>query len=146
MTPTLVGRWQTRLLLLATLGVVISAVFWLATGRDVFFSVLLYVALFGVVWDVLYIWLQEFRWERDWPAAFQVLNGIVEGAVVYAAIELVGLPGISKGLDPLLFAAHYGTVWLVIFLAVQGPMRALLPFWRFHGGRVFPDVSSGQRG
>jgi hypothetical protein len=145
-TPTLPGRWQTRLLLLGTLGVIVSAVFAAIYGSGLFFLVLAYVALLGLAWDVIYIALQRLRWDRDWPAAFQVLTGIIEGALVYALISTVGLPGIPVGAIPVwLFALHYGTVWLVTFLWAQGPMRALFPFWRFHGGRVVPAISSAER-
>jgi hypothetical protein len=145
-TPTLGGRWQTRILLLGTLGVIISALFAAAFGSGLFFLVIGYVALFGLAWDVLYIALQKLRWDRDWPAAFQVLNGLVEGALVYALITTVGLPGIPVATIPLwLFVLHYGSVWLATFLWAQGPMRAIFPFWRFHGGRVIPAVSSAER-
>lgn len=139
-TPTLVGRWQTRIALLATLGLIVTALFALAYGSVTFFVVLFYVALFGVVWDVIYILLQQYRWDRDWPAAFQVLNGFVEGVVLYLAITVVGLPGVPRDLPPLVFLAHYGLVWLAVFLWAQGPMRALFPFWRFHGGTIIPRV------
>jgi hypothetical protein len=145
-TPTLGGRWQTRILLLATLGLIVTALFAAIYRSDLFFLVLGYVALFGLAWDVLYVALQRFRWDRDWPAAFQVLNGIVEGALVYLLIATVGLPGIATGSIPLwLFVLQYGLVWLVTFLWAQGPMRAIFPFWRFHGGRVVPAVSSAER-
>jgi hypothetical protein len=146
MTPTLVGRWQTRIALLGTLGVIVSALFAAVYGSGLFFLVLGYVALFGLAWDVLYIALQRLRWDRDWPAAFQVLNGIVEGALVFLLISTFGLPGIAAGSIPLwLFVLQYGLVWLVTFLWAQGPMRAIFPFWRFHGGRVVPAVSSAER-
>jgi len=140
MTPTLIGRWQTRLALLATLGVVVTALFALAYANLAFFLVLFYVALFGVVWDVIYIALQQYRWDRDWPAAFQVLNGLVEGVVLYLAITQLGLPGVPRDLPLPVFVAQYGLVWLVVFLWTQGPMRALFPFWRFHGGTIIPRV------
>jgi hypothetical protein len=111
-----------------------------------FFAVLGWVALLGVGWDVVYIFLQSFRWDRDWPAAFQVATGIVEGAVLYALITFVGLPGLERGSVPLaLFVAHYATVWFVIFIWVQGPMRVLNPYWRFHGGRLLPLVAANDR-
>lgn len=140
MTPTLIGRWETRLFLLATIGLLITLAFVLVFGSLEFFAVLIYVALFGVVWDILYIFLQRFRWDRDWPAAFQVFNGVIEGAFLYIAISFVGLPGVSRDLPLALFVAHYGLVWLSIFLWTQGPMRALFPFWRFHGGVIIPRV------
>ena len=145
MTPTLIGRWQTRILLLATIGVLITAIF-AAMLPGPFFVVLAYVLGFGVVWDVAYIGLQRLRWDRDWPAAFQVATGVWEGAFLYTLIATVGLPGIPRESVPLgTFVAHYGLVWLLTFLWAQGPMRVVFPYWRFHGGRVFPAVSSRQR-
>ncbi len=141
MTPTLMGRWQTRLAMLATWGVLISLVFAITRGPDgfneTFFYVLGYVALFGLAWDIVFILLQRLRWDRDWPAVFQFGAGVAEGALIYALIRWTGLPGIEKSAVSFgLFLAHYGTVWLVTFAWVQGPMRALFPRWRFTGGRV----------
>jgi hypothetical protein len=139
-TPTLFGRWQTRLALLATIGILITLIFTLIFGGTGFFFVLLYVAIFGVIWDVIYIALQQLRWDRDWPAVFQVINGLTEGVFLYLVIRIIGLPGVPKDLALGLFIAHYGLVWLSIFLWTQGPMRALFPFWRFHGGVIVPRV------
>ena len=92
---------------------------------------------FGVGWDILYIALQQLRWDRDWPAAFQVANGVIEGILVYSVITTTGLPGIESGsATPELFTAHYGLVWLTTFVWTQGPMRVLFPRWRFFGGRI----------
>ena len=137
MTPTLWGRWQTRLFTLWTLGAIVAAGFTAGYGGDTFFLVLAYVTAFGLAWDVLYIYLQRRRWDRDWPTAFQVANGATEGLLVYLLIDHAGLPGITLGAVPLwLFVAHYGSTWAVIFGWLQGPMRVLLPRWRFDGARV----------
>ncbi len=141
MTPTLFGRWQTRLAMLGSWGALISLVFALLRGEDAFnetfFYVLGYVALFGIVWDLLFILLQRLRWDRDWPAIFQLASGICEGALVFGLIQGTGLPGIEKGGVPFgLFVSHYGLVWLVTYTWVQGPMRTFLPRWRFTGGRI----------
>lgn len=141
MTPTLVGRWQTRLALLATIGLLITLIFVLVLGSDVFLRVLVYVAVFGVVWDIIYIFLQRYRWDRDWPAIFQVINGVTEGVFLYAVIALGLLPFLpAPDVAVGVFMVHYGLVWLAVFLWTQGPMRAIFPFWRFHGGRIIPRV------
>jgi hypothetical protein len=140
MTPTLLGRWQTRIVLLATIGLLITLLFALVGSSWAYVYVLVYVAAFGVFWDVAYIALQQLRWDRDWPAAFQIFNGFVEGAFLYLVIRAVGLPGVPSDLPLALFVAQYGLVWLAIFLWVQGPMRTLFPFWRFHGGVIMPRV------
>lgn len=143
MTPILVGRWQTRLATLATLGVLVTLVFALAFDSLAFFAVIFWVVVFGLAWDLVYDLLQSFRWDRDWPAAFHVATGVIEGVLLFVVISVWGLPGIPVGSVSLpLFIAHYGTVWLIIFAWVEGPMRAFFPFWRFHGGRLLPVVGA----
>lgn len=141
MTPTLMGRWQTRLAMLGTLGALVTLIFALLRGpegfNETFFYVLGYVALFGLAWDFVFIRLQRLRWDRDWPGVFQFISGICEGALVFALIQSAGLPGIERGsVSFLLFLSHYGLVWLAIYAWVQGPMRAVFPRWRFTGGRL----------
>lgn len=135
MTPTLRGRWQTRGLLLATVGAIISALFGL--GFKDFatpFALLGYVFAFGLGWDALYQWLQGFRWDHDWPPAFQLAAGIWEGAALWLLLLATPLPGVAGGLPLGRFLAHYGCVWLATFLCTQGPLRLIFPRWRFHGG------------
>ncbi|KAA3663843.1 MAG: hypothetical protein DWQ04_08760 [Chloroflexi bacterium] len=134
MTPTLAGRWQSRFLLLGTLGMIISIGFaWLfQSAAPLIF--LLVVALFGLAWDVLYDVLQKRRWDHDWPPSFQLLAGIIEGLFVFLLVVSVGqrhafaLPTMSQ------FWLHYTTVWLATFAASQSVMRLIFPRWRFHGG------------
>lgn len=139
MTPTLFGRWQTRLLLLATVGVFVTLPFYLGfigSGAGlVYFWVLAYVAIFGIFWDAVYIYMQKFRWDRDWPAAFQVLAGIWEAVFIIVLVKTIGLPSIPKELPVGGFAFHYSLVWLAVFIASQSIMRILFPFWRFRGGQ-----------
>jgi len=143
-TPTLVGRWQTRVVLLATVGLLITLPFAAVAGMPPF-VVLAYVATIGLAWDMLYSLLQAFRWERDWPPAFAVIAAIAEAVLIYVLATLVGLPGLPRDLPLGLFAAHYTAVWVSVFLFAQFPMRALFPWWRFHGGRIWPGVARGQR-
>ena len=145
MTPTLIGRWQTRVFLLASVGSLVSLPFALIAGSWSFYAVIAWVALLGIAWDVLYQFLQSFRWERDWPPAFIVVAGVAEGVLVFGLATTIGLPGIPRDLSPSLFAFHYTAVWLAVFFFAQGPMRALFPWWRFHGGRIWPGVSGRQR-
>ena len=97
MTPTLFGRWQTRLLLFATIGVLVTLPFFLglitSQSGSIFFWILGYVAIFGIGWDALYISLQQLRWDRDWPGAFQLIAGIWEALFVLFLIKIIGLPG-----------------------------------------------------
>ena len=71
MTPTLQGRWQTRFYLLSTLGALISLLFGaFYDDYQTPLILLVYVFLIGVLWDILYNYLQTLRWDRDWPPIF----------------------------------------------------------------------------
>jgi hypothetical protein len=143
MTPTLIGRWQTRLLLLATIGSLIT----LLVGRSYddlsgSFILLCYVLIIGLAADVLYQLIQSFRWDEDWPMSFQLLAGLAEGVFLWGLISLVrweefgflGMPGVGF-ISFSHFFNHYAAVWFAIFLVTQGPLRVIFPRWRFFGGR-----------
>lgn len=150
MTPTLLGRWQTRLATFLTIGVIVSfffAVFYNPEERndgnpgainEDFFIVLFAIMLIGLLWDIAWILVQRLRWDRDWPPAFQWATAIIEGVLVWILLDNGALPWIPEEEAPpgSVFVFHYGLVFLLIFIWVQGPMRALLPRWRFHGGRI----------
>lgn len=136
MTPTLLGRWQTRLLLFQTVGLFVTLLFTeglIGPGGGVFFWVLEYLFLFGLGWDVVYNYLQKFRWDRDWPGALQLAAGVWEAFFILLVIGFFGLPGIFF-LDLGWFLVHYSLVWLAIYTASQTIMRILFPRWRFRGG------------
>jgi hypothetical protein len=141
MTPTLFGRWQTRLFLFATVGSLITLPFtWGILGNAagiIFFRFLGYLVLFGLGWDALYNFLQKFRWDRDWPAVFQLAAGIWEAVFIAIAAKFIGLPGIPQDFPLPDLALHYSLVWLGIFTASQTLMRVLFPRWRFRGGQLF---------
>jgi hypothetical protein len=138
MTPTLFGRWQTRLLLLATVGVLVSLPFVMAapdSEKGIYFVILAYVAIFGLLWDVIYDQMQKYRWDRDWPAAYQLFAGIWEMLFVLCGVKLIGLPAVPKELPIQLFLLHYSLVWLAVFITSQSLMRIIFVRWRFHGGQ-----------
>lgn len=144
-TPTLIGRWQTRIATLLTIGLLVSLIFTLLFRDPLFLVVLAYVAGFGLIWDIVYSLLQKLRWDRDWPSVFVIITGIWEGLFLYVLTLLVPLPGIGqRGLPLELFLLHYSLVFALVFLWIEGPMRAFFPFWRFHGGRIVPDVGGSQ--
>ncbi len=140
MTPTLFGRWQTRIFLLATIGVIFSLPFYFGflgghEGEVSYFFVILYVAIFGIIWDILYDYLQKMLWDHDWPGILQLLAGVFEGFFLFLVISLMGLPGIkSDQFDLFIFIKHYSLVWLAIYVSSWIIMRVLFPRWRFRGG------------
>lgn len=142
MTPTLHGRWQTRFFLLTLLGIPVTAVFAFLYASLMPFVLLGYVLLLGFGWDVLYDWLQTWRWNRDWPPLFVLLTGLWEGLFLWALVNLfwkagVALPGISSSLTHGRFAAHYLTVFVIIWIAMYSLLPILFPHWRFRGGQWF---------
>lgn len=141
MTPTLIGRWQTRLFLLATIGFLVSLLFFFGQfgnkPSSIYFWVLGYITCFGFFWDILYMKLQEFRWDRDWPGVFQLLAGIWEALFLIILVKTIGLLGIPQSEFNLkLFMIHYSCVWIAVFIASQSLMRILFPYWRFRGGKL----------
>ncbi len=147
MTPTLSGRIQTRLFLVAT----VAAVWTLIIGpalvpiagggagiSDVYrlaFGALVLVAVVGIAWELLYHGLQQYRWEKDWPTLFGLVTGLPEGIVVFALLS-AGLPWDVGDVPTDAFTVHFATTWLVIWLVANGPMRVAFIRWRFRGGQL----------
>jgi hypothetical protein len=136
MTPTLFGRWQTRILLLSTVGPFVTFFFAIlafvlyGTVLDFFkpFILLILVIVFGIGWDVLFNFLQKLRWDRDWPPAFFLIAAFIE-------MFPVMLVGLLLQVPPIFFLFHYWFVWWSIFIAMQGPMKIIFPRWRYRGGQ-----------
>lgn len=139
MTPTLIGRLQTRIFALATAGGLWTLVITpLLPGMDplsvayrMTFVVLALVLLLGLGWELLYHVLQQFRWEKDWPQLFGLVTGINEGLLTWFVLRGLGLevPGWA-------FLVHFTTTWVLVWVFVNGPMRVLFIRWRFSGGRL----------
>jgi hypothetical protein len=139
MTPTLLGRWQTRFFLLATIGAIITLVVGLVIKNITTPYLLLgYVFVFGLAWDGIYHVIITFRWDRDWPTSFQVGAGIIEGALVWALLYYIGLPGLpAKSVPFVVFISMYASIWVITFIISQGPLRTFLVRWRYQGGEWF---------
>jgi len=147
MTPTLSGRWQTRIVLLWTIGLILTLalmwhwdVFSLSPRDPVFWqllAVLGYVTLLGLGWDIVYSHLQSYRWDHDWPLIFHFVCGLIEGLVVFLLFRHNLLPGVTYHAgDELRFLVHYGLIFWVTYWWLYGPMRILAPRWRFRGGEL----------
>lgn len=143
MVPTLLGRIQTRLLMLATVGVVITLLIVpLLPGSGPLSGryangllVIVAVAVLGVVWELIYHFLMQFRWEKDWPTLFGLLTLVPEGLVLYFLLRSGAVDFIDP-VSPAAFWTHFTVVWVCIWLVTNGPMRVPFIRWRFRGGRV----------
>jgi len=119
MTPVLLGRIQTRLFVLGTLGAVwtliITPFLWVdppgpqgytfvfliddMLGQSpviqtykLTFAALAITAVFGCLfWDPLFHFLMQFRWEKDWPALFHFLQVIPEGISTFLLLHIAVL-------------------------------------------------------
>lgn len=153
MLPTLAGRIQTRIFLLATVGslfTLLMATILPADGAPLrikyqdAFVVLAAVAVLGIAWECLYHFLMQWRWEKDWPTFFGFATFLNEGILVYFLAREGALPGIY-GRDlpehgPLVpfwfFWLDFIVVWLAVWVVANGPMRVPFLHWRFFGGRL----------
>jgi hypothetical protein len=144
MLPTLNGRIQTRILVTLVVGglwtLLITPVLPipgpLADAYTTTFIVLLAVTVLGVVWELVYHFLQQFRWEKDWPTLFGLVTAVNEGALVWLLLEQGVVPGIDGPVPLSAFLILFLTTWIVIWLVVNGPMRVPFVHWRFRGGRL----------
>ena len=144
MVPTLYGRIQTRIVLLAVVGGIWTLIItpFLPTGQPLSpsyrttFLVLLTVLVLGVLWEFVYHGLQQFRWEKDWPTFFGLLTMINEGILVWLLLNAGVVPGIDS--VPLsAFLIQFITTWLVVWLVANGPVQIFFSRWRFRGGRFW---------
>lgn len=141
MTPTLVGRIQTRILLLGTVGL-----FWTiivvpilpkfgASLGDVYgatITALVIVAILGVGWESLYHLVQQYRWDKDWPILYGLLVGLPESIVTLVVITAIFVPAPN----PVTYFLHFFSTWVLVWLTAVGPFRLILLRWRFNGGRI----------
>jgi hypothetical protein len=158
MIPTLLGRWQTRILLFIVIGVPVTLLFsfWL-TGFGwppplepfLFLGTLLAI---GLILDIVYFNMQRFRWDHDWPFAFFVFFSFVEFFIVFGLMRLNLLPYLPacqfEGRDPATrelvcqvytidfsdAIIHFLLVFLPMLVAVLAIVQIFAIRWRFKGG------------
>jgi hypothetical protein len=143
MVPTLPGRIQTRIFLLATVGVIVTA--WLtpllplpgplSASYKTTYIILASVLVVGIVWELLYHLLMQWRWEKDWPSLFGLVTGVPEGVLIWVLLAVHAVPGISKTPPLSAYLIDFIVVWLCVWLVTQGPLRVPFIRWRFLGGR-----------
>lgn len=147
MTPTLLGRLQTRLLLFVFIGLPVTFLYsWYVLGLDhpeflVPFRVLFSIFLIGVLLDPIYIFIQGFRWDQDWPFAFQAFFSTVEFFIVLGLSELslfsfLEFSAFSSIERFYVFLTHFGIVLFFSMIAVLGGLQIFLVRWRFKGGEL----------
>ncbi|MEM9027572.1 MAG: hypothetical protein AAGC70_04310 [Pseudomonadota bacterium] len=143
MTPTLMGRWQTRLLLYVFLALPITLVFAWAFGlanTGQFYDPFVFVTaltLIGLSLDVAYIQIQRFRWDNDWPFAFQLFFSIMEFFLTFGLMNLGLFDPFLAYRIPLWFASiHFLLILVPSYFAVVAGIQIFLLRWRFKGGEI----------
>ncbi|WP_340539843.1 hypothetical protein [Nocardioides sp. GXZ039] len=143
MLPTLNGRIQTRLFMLATWGVFWTLVLTPILPGDpdyrITFVLLGVVAVLGVIWELIYHALMQFRWEKDWPTFFGFITCINEGALIILLLRLDLVPFLGvdgSDVDIWAFVILFLVIWMSIWVWTNGPMRIFNVHWRFFGGRI----------
>ena len=138
MVPTLLGRIQTRLFLLATVGVATTFLIVpvLSTPAGTALVVVAAVAVLGTGWELLYHLLMQFRWEKDWPTLFGLVTLLPEGLLLWQLLRAELVPGVTGIPTAPAFWTHFVAVWLAVWLVANGPMRVPFIRWRFRGGRL----------
>jgi hypothetical protein len=144
--PTLMGRIQTRIFLLATVGVVVTALLVpilpgldgpLSESYRTAYIVLAAVAVLGVGWEFIYHFLMQFRWEKDWPTLFGLITLVPEGLLLFLLLRADVLAfAIDQAPPASAFWTLFIVVWIAVWLVANGPMRVPFIRWRFRGGRV----------
>jgi hypothetical protein len=137
------GRIQTRIFVIAVIGGLWALVIGPllpgdATTTDKYkamYGVLLIVGAVGIVWELVYHGLMQFRWEKDWPTLFGLAVGVPEGVVAYFVARSGVVPW-TEGISVSAFVVGFATTWIVTWLWVNGPMRIFTVHWRFRGGRL----------
>jgi hypothetical protein len=138
------GRIQTRIFLLAVVGGLITLIIvpflpGSAPLGDKYrngFLVILSVAVVGVLWELLYHFVMQWRWEKDWPTLFGLAEGVPEGALIWILLSAGAVPGIAGSVGGVAFLIQFILVWLGVWLVANGPMRVPFIRWRFQGGRL----------
>lgn len=153
MTLTLAGRLQTRLMILASVGVpwtliVSLPLAWVSgVSPRLSYRITLETAIalmvLGLAWEMAYHGMQQFRWDKDWPTAFGLITIVNEGALVWLILHLI--PGAwesSSSILPL-FVSYLCTTWVLLWAVAQGPLRFVVLRWRFEGGAFSRRAAPG---
>lgn len=143
MTPTLSGRFQTRIILFFLIGLPMTLFYSILT-LFVFeytpFLVLIWITIIGLILDPVWYFIQQARWERDWPFAFQFASSWVEFAIAAAIIwfnlnPLLPASTTIPNVRVLIFVViHFSLVFWPSFLALLGFVQIFMIRWRFKGG------------
>lgn len=143
MTYSLAGRVQTRILIFAVVGggwaalvtPILPTRLPLGASYRLSFTILGLSIALGLLWELLYHLLQQFRWDKDWPSLFSLVAVAPEGLVLWwllgADIWFWDVPVTGRA-----FWLLFASTWLVVWVTLTGPIRVLVLRRRWRGGRL----------
>lgn len=154
MTPGLAGRIQTRVIVTGLVGglwtLLVTPLLprpsWrgsrvsLGAMYEMTVAGLGVVIVIGLAWELVYHGLQQLRWDKDWPSLFVLVTAVNEGVTTWLGLHALGFVPGPPGVDSPFFGVYAGfflSMWVVIWLFLQGPIRVIAPRWRYRGGRFF---------
>lgn len=145
MLPTLWGRIQSRIVFTLVIGGLVTLFLTPLLPLGVSFgnkyriayTVLVTVTVIGILWELLYHFVMQWRWEKDWPTLFGLLTLINEGLLIWALLLAGMVPGVEglTGSQSLSYWILFLFVWVAVWIFANGPMRVFSIHWRFRGGR-----------
>lgn len=145
MTLTLRGRMQTRAVLTGCVGLpaaLLAALLAALPMRDgsgaeptPIVATLALMTVLGMGWECLYHGLQQRRADRDWPSLAALLAVLVE--IGPLALAAAALPDGARPGSGAAFVVPVLGAWSAAWLVAQGPLRVVVPRWRFSGGRLW---------
>jgi hypothetical protein len=144
MPMTLAGRLQTRLVLSSSIGLLWTLAITpllprpagapLSVAFQITLASSILMTLLGILWELVYHALQQLRWDKDWPVLLGLVTSVTEAIPVWIILRALEIPQVHRSAFLPLFAVHFGTTWIVIWLASLGPIAVVQPRWRFEGG------------
>ena len=136
-TPTLSGRWKTRLVILSTSGLAFALIFSsIFSSQYSLFIFLLYWLVLGFGLDIIYSALQRLRWDHDWPPLYSTLTGIIEGIFLWSILNAQP-PGITFDFSVWQYTLVYLSISVVGFFESTVLFPVLFPDRRFRGGEWY---------
>lgn len=142
MTPTLLGRWQTRLVLFLFVGIPVTYLYalYLDPEDDSFYDPFVFLTgllIVGLLLDYAYNQIQRFRWDNDWPFAFFFFFSIGEFLITLGLLNLGVLdPFLVYRIDNGTALVHFSFVLFFSFISVLAGVQIFLVRWRFKGGEL----------
>jgi hypothetical protein len=141
--PTLIGRLQTRIWLLAFVGSAVTGILApilainapVAERYRITFVILATVAVLGMGWELIYHFLMQWRWEKDWPTLLGLVTLVPEGLLIWGLLSAGLVPFISGPVSASAYWIDFIVIWLVAWAVANGPLRVPYIRWRFRGGR-----------